>query len=195
MNICLTVFSLILWLLCNQAEPLGLHWKNPSFEGTPGKVSNALFWPSCGEGSTPDLLPGVFDVELSPDDGASYVGLIVRSNGQKEDIFQELSSPFEKGQCYHFSMSLARSQKYLDHNTPVGLKIWLGTGPCLRSQLIHHEPIVENVNWKKVEVQFTAERKMRYVLFEPSSAPGLFFDYPGNVLLDNLSAVESCNRS
>lgn len=170
-------------------------WRNAGFEGSPGKVSNPIFWRSCSEQSTPDLLPGIFDVNTPPAEGSAYVGLITRSNGQKEDIYQALSEPFEKGQCYQFSLLVARSDTYLNHNTPVGLKVWLGTGPCLRSQLIHHEKMVKNKDWEKVEIQFTTEKKMRYILFEPSSAPGLFFDYPGNVLLDDLSGIQSCNRS
>ncbi len=178
----------------NPKEALNV-WKNPGFEGTPGKVSNPVFWPSCAKQSTPDLLPGIFDVSTPAAEGDSYVGLITRSNGQKEDIYQELSEPFKKGNCYQFSLSVAKSDTYLNHHTSIGFKVWLGTGPCLKSQLILSEKIVKNTEWKKVDIQFTAEKKMRYILFEPSSAPGLFFDYPGNVLLDDLSEIESCNRS
>ncbi|HKK88134.1 MAG TPA: hypothetical protein VJ917_04740 [Saprospiraceae bacterium] len=195
MNICFQLLGLILWILFQQPEQVLNTWRNAGFEGNPGKVSNPLFWRSCSNQSTPDLLPGIFDVETQPFEGGSYVGLITRSNGQKEDIYQELSEPFEKGQCYQFSLRVARSATYLDHNTPVGLKVWLGSGPCLRSQLIHHEKMIKNLDWEEVEIQFTADKKMRYILFEPSSAPGLFFDYPGNVLLDDLSQIESCNRS
>jgi hypothetical protein len=169
--------------------------ENPGFEGTTGEEITPEGWEICDSKTTPDILPGVYDVVLEPEEGKSFVGLVSRKNGEKETIGQKSKIKFEKGKCYKFSLSVSRSMNYLDFNVPLGLKIWAGSGPCLHSQLIHHEEVIDNKEWKEIKVKFVAEHNFNHLCMAVCNTPGIFFDYQGNVLMDNISKVEICHRT
>jgi len=73
---------------------------NPSLDGNAGtsaavppnwllvKNSNFNVY-AIGNGSSPDIMPGAWGVNLLPSDGNAYVGMICRSNGTWESMGHE----------------------------------------------------------------------------------------------------------
>ena len=167
---------------------------NASFEGEPRDATVPQGWMACKEGTTPDILPGYWGVYLDPSDGDTYVGLITRGNNTWESIGQRLSAPLEKGDCYSFSLDLAHSDTYSGYNGPLKLRIWASKLKCQKDQLIYESPQIEHLDWKTYEVRFTAKSEYRYILFEAfhSEKP---FSFEGNILIDRIQVIGSCDRT
>lgn len=168
---------------------------NPSFEDKPREAAVPSDWMACSKKTTPDILPGEFDVETSPAEGNTYVGLITREVGEQEVIAQKLDFVLKENQCYEFSFDVARSDTYASYNIPVGLKIWISSASCVSQQLIYHAKKIESTDWVQTRVRFTPVEDMRYIKISPVPASGLYFDYNGNVLLDNISVFNMCSRT
>jgi hypothetical protein len=54
---------------------------------------------------------------------------------------------------------------------------------------------VDHPDWKLYKFQFTASKELRYICFEAYFGPGVLFKYKGNILLDQCSAIERCDRA
>ncbi len=169
--------------------------KNAGFEGKKGEAKIPKKWNACSKSTTPDILPGEFDVDLVASEGDTYVGLITRDNGDLETIGQKLKFTLLKGQCYEFTMDVARSETYAGYNIPVGLKIWISTSSCTSEQLIFHSKSIESNSWEEVKVRFTPNSDMSFIRISPVSVSGLYFNYKGNILIDNISVLNTCSRS
>ncbi|MEZ4933241.1 MAG: OmpA family protein [Saprospiraceae bacterium] len=193
--------------IAQESEPILL--RNPSFEGIPteGSVNGDMIsgWYDCGfpGESIPDIHPkegSTFKVETKPAHGNTYIGLVVRDNDTWERVSQRLDRPMVAGQCYEFSISLARSLIYespsrkssqpVNFVTPAKLRIWGGNSICGRDELLDESdsPII-NSRWLINQFQFKPKRNYQYIIFEAFYNTPTPFPYNGNILMDNASPI------
>jgi outer membrane protein OmpA-like peptidoglycan-associated protein len=179
--------------------------KNPSFEDLPRPGATPMGWYDCGniEETPPDIQPGQFNVTTKAKDKNSYLGLVTRDNDTWEGVAQRLSVPMEAGQCYNFSVFLARSDRYIsisktsrveeNFNRPIRLRIWGGTSYCSKKEKLAETVAVKHTNWKEYNLKFTPKAKYSYIFleafFEPSLVP-----YNGNLLIDDCSNLTPCDK-
>jgi len=191
-----------------------IYLKNPSFEGIPteGEMNSKLpkEWYDCGfpQMSPPDLHPvrnGEFRVVKPPNDGHTYIGMVTRDNDTWERMGTKLSSPVRGGNCYAFSISLARSEIYLSYSLaamnnggqpqkanyvkPIVLRIYGGNLPCERKELISTTQAIKNTRWLKYDFQIQPEEDYKYLIFEAFYVTPTLKPYNGNILLDNASSI------
>ena len=198
------LFSFI--AISQDGEPIML--KNPSFEGVPteGSLNGPMIpgWYDCGfPGETiPDIHPkdnSAFGVDSKPFDGNSYIGMVVRDNETWEKISQRLNSPLIAGQCYEFTLSLARSLTYesqsktssqiVNFATPAKLRIWGGNSICERGELLGESSLIINSRWLLTKFEFKPKRNFQYLIFEAFYKTPSPFPYNGNVLMDNAGPI------
>jgi hypothetical protein len=165
--------------------------QNPSFEDEPSDAIIPHGWFMCSEGTTPDILPGFWGVDQKASEGNTYMGIISRPDGSYESIGQRLLPALEKGDCYAFSLDVAYSRAYAGYNQPIQLRVYLASSKCKREQLIYESKTISHKRWKKLKVEFTPEKEMKYIIIE-AYAPSTT---RGNVLLDNMSDIRSCSRA
>ncbi|MEO1516418.1 MAG: hypothetical protein AAFV95_15445 [Bacteroidota bacterium] len=172
-----------------------ISFQNASFEGQPQDATTPVGWHPCASGTTPDILPGHWGVYLEASEGETFMGLITRDDGSWESVGQRLSTPLEKGECYKFSVDLAHSDTYAEYNFPLKLRIWAGTTTCSRQQLLAESEVIKHEEWERYEFAFFAKQQYQYIIFEASYIDGVYFNYKGNILLDNLSVIRKCHRA
>ena len=158
-----------------------------------GKVPD--HWNSCKKGGTPDILPGVWGVEMPAVVGKTYVGLITRSEGTWESIGQELSSPVVPNECHTFSLQLARSPNYVNFNLPIKLKVYLGNGLCDKAQLVGESENILSEKWEKKDFSFIPNASYTHLILEAYYGNGIYIYYNGNILIDDLSSIKMCPRA
>lgn len=188
----LLAFTCIFLIQAGQVIPV----RNPSFEDdapTHSKVPRG--WQSYTPGSTPDILPGAWGIQFAAQDGKTCIGLVTRQDGTIEDISQGLPEALKGGTCYTFFVYLAHTPKYVGFNHPVRLRIWGGASRGKKEMLLATSPLIDHTNWQKYPFQFVPARDMRYITLEAWYGPGITFKYKGNILLDNCSSIEKCDRA
>lgn len=183
---------------------------NPGFEDIPAISMTPRAWADCGfQGeSPPDIFPGVgFNVVQQPFSGRSFVGLVTRDNNTWERMGAGLSAPLQRGQCYDFTIYLARSERYtsrgrssgmvVDYNRPVRLRLWGGTRPCELGELLAESPLIEHADWRPYTFRLRPEQgSYEHLVLEVFYEDVLREPYNGNLLLDAASAfnpVEDCD--
>lgn len=194
----ITIFLLLLVAAATkgmaQTAATPIHWQNPSFEGEAQDATVPIGWLTCDPFSTPDILPGFWGVYQPASDGDTYVGLITRADGTWEAMTQRLARTVHKGDCYGFSVDLARGATYSGYNKAIKVRIWGSTDKCDKTQLLLETPLVEHIHWKTYPVTFTAKRPIRYIIIEAFYSEGRF-SHKGNVLIDNLTPLRPCPRA
>jgi len=168
---------------------------NASFEGERQDATVPAGWHPCVEGTTPDILPGFWGVKLDPFDGESYMGLITRNDGTWESVGQRLSGPLVSGNCYNFSLALAHSKDYAGFNKPIRLVIWGGRTSCSKDQMLIETDYINHQDWKKYNYKIVAEKDINFIIFEAQYMNGVYFYYRGNILVDDCSDFELCDRA
>lgn len=193
----IVLFSLLQSWFLEAQQPSGtlIPFRNPSFEDTPRASASPAGWQSFTGGSTPDILPGAWGVEVTPQDGRSCIGLITREDGSSEDVCQGLGETLKGGFCYKFSVYLAHAPKYVGYNHPVRIRVWGGSKRGGKELLLASSPLIDHADWRNYKFQFIPNSDIRYITFEAYFAPGASFKYKGNILLDSCSAIEKCNRA
>jgi hypothetical protein len=186
------IFITIALLGAQTNEKIAL--KNPSFEDKPRASASPEGWSSKTPDSTPDILPGAWGIDFAAQEGRTCVGLVTRDDGTREDLGQALSEPLKAGTCYKFTIHLAHSPKYVGYNHPIRLRVWGGASGSKDLQLAA-SPLIDQAEWKKYEFQFSPTKEVRFIILEAYFAPGTSFFYKGNILLDNCSAIERCDRA
>ncbi len=185
-----------------QAQEQKIQLKNASFEDTPRHSQTPRDWIDCGfpGESEPDVQPsGEFGVTMLPQDGDTYLGLVVRDNSTWERVSQRLSGPMEGGKCYEFSIYLAKSPQYLSQSRVTDekvnyvrnakIRIYGGFSPCHRQQLLAESPLISSYNWRQFNFKFEPTDDFTYITFEAFYQTPNLFPYNGNILLDNASAL------
>lgn len=196
-NCYILLFSLLQPWFSGNLQPTGtlIPFYNPSFEDTPRASASPAGWQSFTAGSTPDILPGAWGIDVPPQDGKSCIGLITREDGTSEDVGQALGEILKGGFCYKFSIYLAHVPKYVGYNHPVRIRVWGGMKRGGKEQLLASSPLIDHADWRNYKFQFIPASDIRYITFEAYFAPGASFKYKGNIVLDNCSAIEKCNRA
>lgn len=105
----------------------------------------------------------------------------------------------ENGKCYEFSIYLAKSPQYLsqsrlsekevNYNRSVKLRIYGGFSPCNRQYLLAESAMVGSFAWKEFNFRFEPNDDFTYITFEAFYQTPNLFPYNGNILLDNASAL------
>lgn len=171
-----------------------IYFDNPSFEGEPADATVPVGWLPCEEGTTPDILPGFWGVYREASEGDTYVGLITRGDGTWESITQRLEATLAKGECFRFTLDLARAATYNQYNRPIKLRVWGSARKCEKNQLLLETDFINHTFWKPYEVSFYAKGPINYIIFEAFYQEGPF-RHQGNLLIDNLSPVKKCPRA
>ncbi len=202
----LCAFYLLLFCTFTLQAQDTIQLKNPSFEDHPRSSRTPKEWIDCGfRGESPvDTQPNDdFGATPKAFDGDTYIGMVVRDNDTWESIGQELSSPMEEGQCYSFSLYLARSPVYnsvsrrdpqyseASYTTPVLLRIWGGHSFCKKEELLAESRLVKNHDWQQYIFRLSPKNdNISHLVFEVYYG-GLYSEpYNGNVLVDNASSIE-----
>ncbi len=185
-----------LCLLFSSTSHAQISLDNPSFEGEAQDATMPMGWLECKDGTTPDILPGHWGVYTEPSDGDTFMGLITRDNGEWESVGQRLSQPMKSGMCYSVKIDLAHSNTYSGYNQPVCLRIWGGKNRCGRSQLLATSEVVSHTDWVTYEFFLNPKSQVNYIILE-AYFPGNHIKkgHKGNILIDNCSEIEVCDRA
>lgn len=171
-------------------------FQNPSFEGDePQDATVPAGWFPCEEGTTPDILPGVWGVHTEPAEGETFVGLITRMDGTWESIGQRTGEPLLARECYLIELDLAHSNTYAGYNKPIKLRIWGGRQKCGKDQLLGETDFIRHTDWETYKFQFFPKTTINYIILEAFYTEGSNFSYKGNVLIDNVRAIKRCERA
>jgi outer membrane protein OmpA-like peptidoglycan-associated protein len=179
---------------------------NSSFEENPKAGVEPLGWRDCGQqGETPpDIQPyGGFGVTRPAADGNTYLGLVVRDNKTWEGVSQRLTKPLQAGGCYQMSVQLCRSPRYesatkrdqfrtVNFDKGVVLRIWGGKAPCDRAEMLYESTVVEHYEWRTYSIEFKPKGSHQYIVVEAYYKTPTLFHYNGNILVDGLSNISSC---
>jgi hypothetical protein len=199
----LILLSLTPWLV--QAQTEYVVFENPSFEDRPASARPPKGWNDCGfPGNTPaDTQDGsglIFDVDEQAQQGETYLGMVTRDDGTYERVGQTLSKPLEKGKTYRFFIWLCQAQSYTSMSqvsrqtasftNPVVLRVWGGDAFCDLDQLLFTSTPVKYSIWQRYEVVIRPTRSYKFLAFEAYYAHDNVLTN-GNLLLDNLSAIEN----
>lgn len=172
-----------------------IYFRNPSFEGAPKASSCPVGWHSTIPGSTPDLLPGAWGIEYTPQDGETCIGLVTRFDGSTESIAQALAEPLPADVCYSFSVYLAHIEKYVGFDNPTRLRVWGSPSKTEKGKLLCSSPLINHSDWRSYDFQFITPGTIRYLTLEAWYGPGTTFKYNGNIVLDHCSPIEKCARA
>jgi outer membrane protein OmpA-like peptidoglycan-associated protein len=203
------IFSLFLFCctisLWAQTEIIKI--ENPSFEDDPRPGWQPDGWLDAGflGESPPDVQPfGGFGVTQSAQDKDTYLGLVVRDNKTYEAVCQKLSKPMKKGQCYKFSIFLAKSERYVsptkkepnqltNFNRGAMLRIFGGNSPRDKSELLAITEVIEHTDWREYKFDLKPKNSdYNYIFLESYYKIPTMFYYNGNILLDNASNLVGC---
>lgn len=184
--------------------------KNGSFEAEAQKGAitlNLKNWVDCGQidfpnSSPPDIHGGDTDfwsVKKAPQDGETYLGLVIRESGEYESISQRLASPLKAGTCYSFSIYLAQSDQYLSQTKNSGPEkvsfvntteflLWGGSGYCNpRQNLVQSKPI-DHTDWIEYTFIFKPDMDLGYITLMAFYV-GEENLYNGHLLIDQMSDI------
>lgn len=179
--------------------------RNASFEDAPRHSTTPYGWYDCGQvdETPPDIQPGAFQVLQKAADGNTYLGLVTRDNDTWEGVAQRLSQPMKAGECYTFSISLARAEKYIsvtkttrveeNFNKPIRLRIWGGTSYCSKKEKLAETITIKHTSWKEYSFKLNPKSNYNYIFLEAFFEPTLF-PYNGNILIDECSNLEPCDK-
>lgn len=174
---------------------------NPSFEDFRRNSVPPRGWIDCGfPGESPaDVQPGSFEVNKVAADGNTYLGMVVRDNETWESVSQPMSGTLQAGQCYSFSIFLARSELYVsqsrtrdksaNYTTPVKFKIYGGNDYCDRSEVLGETKEIVNFRWLEYRFKFTPKSNCSFITLEVFYKTPTLFPYNGNLLIDNASPI------
>jgi hypothetical protein len=167
---------------------------NPSFEGEAQDAVVPNGWDACGAQTTPDVLPGFWGVYTRPQEGNTYMGLITREDGTWEMVGQKLNGTLQKKECYHMSMALSMSPSYSGYNNPIRIRVWGGRGTCEKLELLATSPTIDHKDWRSYDFYCFPENNITYIIIEAYYKEGIGMPYRGNILVDNISAINRCAR-
>ena len=181
-----------------------IYLTNPSFEDMPRVGAAPKGWADCG-------FPGESAVDIQPDPMRqfkvdkpahhqyTYLGMVTRDNDTWERVNQRMSEPMRAGQCYEFSIRLARSESYLsksrltnedeNYDTPIRLRIRGGYGICDVGEVIGQSPLVTSRNWQEYRIKLEPQEDYTHLMLEAYYKTPIFFPYNGNILLDNIQPI------
>jgi hypothetical protein len=171
---------------------------NGSFEdGEPGLSKVPDYWETCGyTGQSPGDLhengAGYFDVTQKAVSATQFVGMVVRSDGTKECLQQELISPIAPG-FYELELTLSKSAFYVsidritktdaNYSTPVLLEI-IGLTEDGAETVLFSTAEITSTEWIKIEELISVEERLIGIKIAPNFSGDDF--YNGNILIDKI---------
>lgn len=222
------VSLLCILLSCNSYSQDTLDFiSNPSFEDKPRKGgyystvvetqrNEIKGWYDCGKSNfefetAPDIHGNnnkFWSLDMMPSEGNTFLGMVTRDNDSWEEVSQELLHPMEKGNCYTFTIDLAKADPYIsgsrlymddkpnyNYITPANLRIWAAFDTCERYDILYVSPPIDNEEWQTYEVVIQPKSDIKYITlqayFVDDSKP-----YNGNIIVDNISKfiVSECEE-
>lgn len=156
---------------------------------------NMPHWAVLRTGDTPDIQPGNWEVVKKPFEGRSFVGLIIREDGSKEGVYQELKQSLKGGQCYYLSLALARDPVYAGFNLPIALRISGRNGLGGKIVELAMSPLITHTQWQVYTLEFTPRSDIDQFILQASPGPGISIAYRGNILVDGISDFGRCIRA
>ena len=168
---------------------------NAWFEQSPAMDAKVPAWEWCSQTATPDILPGVWNVQTPAYQGNTYLGLICRADKTYEAIYQKLGLPLQAKACYKLKVALAVSAAYSGYHRPARMRIWGGNSPCERAQLLISSPTIEHTDWKQYEFFCVPEQNWKYIILECFYKEPCLLPYRGNILIDALEGFFACDRA
>ncbi len=186
---------------------------NPSFEDTPRAGGKGGYripirgWEDCGAmlfpgESPPDIHPHpeAWQVTKPPEDGVTYLGMVVRDDETHESVSQAFSAPLKAGQCYAFSVWLCRSESYYSprnpedaveypFTNPTVLRIYGGKSLCHSGELLAESEPITSHTWKQYTFKFEPAMDQRYITLQAFYKTPVLAPYNGHILVDNLSPI------
>ena len=194
MNIYIKLFHISTLTLLIGASYGQISLSNASFEGTPSDATIPSGWFAVSEGTTPDILPGYWGVYNEPVDGETYVGLIVRPDGSFESIGQRLNKDLKKDVCYSMSFNLAHSDTYTGYDDAIQIRVWISNKKSKRQQMVFESELIKNEEWQWHKFDFKPLETMRYIIIE-AYLPSSKRSAKGNLLIDDISTIVTCNKA
>lgn len=194
-----TCTLLVFGLALHAQEDGTIFLRNSSFEDMPRNSAPPRGWTNCGfpGESPPDVHPDPqfeFQVSKPAHDGLTYLGMVTRENDTYESVGQQLPQNFVAGQCYAFSIQLARSEVYLSRSrksnqpsnyvTPIKLRVFGGYSVCDRKQLLGESKEVSNYEWEEYRFRLEPEQDYTHIVLEAYYQQPSLWSYNGNILLD-----------
>jgi len=196
----ISIIILVVSATILQAQTIRLN--NPSFEDEPAHSSTPQGWEDCGKpGETPpDTQPNaIFRVFTKAQKGNTYLGLVTRDTDTWEAVGQLLQVPLTGGECYDFSVHLARSDSYLSRGRmdtvqkqftqPIRLRIWGGNNYCDKREMLAETDAVGHTKWKKYDFKLKPRREYNFIMLEAFYMTPTLVAYNGNLLIDNCSVI------
>ncbi len=201
-----TCLALSLILSGTLSAQTAISLSNPSFESdAPNINTTPPNWGSFSDEKSrfPDLLPGDYEINASPQNGKTFVGLCSRPYNEFEGIGQALSQPLEKDSVYTFSVWLAHASKYIVPSFKKGIQ--RGTKTCngittfrvlgvnsksrLNEVLVETQPI-DHDEWREYTFRLNPRNiDCDQIIFSTGSST-VVIPYFGNLLIDNCSAIK-----
>ncbi len=189
-----------------QSEPI--YFKNPSFEREDYYALSSgagPSWRDCGffKEEPVALQPGQHEVRLRPHHLRHYFSMVVRDNNTWDAIGQELTRPLQPGQCYRFTLYLAKSDNYqtlsrtngqkTNYRNPLRLIVWGGKSFCEAREVLAKTDAVKNEDWQIYEFVFQPQSEVTHIVLHAYYLNPVALSYNGNILLDDASPIEEVN--
>ncbi len=203
------ILSLVLMYQFGNAQHDTIRLTNPSFEGKVQmggqNFTGIQGWYDCGvinfpAETPPDIHPnGYWENNLPASDKYTYLGMVVRDNGTYESVSTRLDKPLIAGQCYKFSIHLARAERYVsgsrmtgqiaNYVTPIVLRIFGGRGFCNERELLAESVPVNNTSWQINTFEFRPDSDIHSLTLSAYYKTPTFVPYNGNILVDGSSDI------
>lgn len=137
--------------------------------------------------------------------GERYLSLLASEKKKRQQVSQHLSGLLKRDSIYSFSLHMARSKEFwenlesrdqqADYKNPLRLRIWGGMKGNPNAELLAVSPSVVSTDWRKFDfVLQPLEGDYDWITLEAWYVSDFGEPYNGNILLDNLSAIEMLAR-
>ncbi len=173
---------------CGGGDSTSICVVNPSFEGTPGMVTNPDDWGACG-----DIVSGNNSIDVLPNagyqfvlgkpapqasDGNTYVGMFVGDEGSGpyyEGTTQLMCAPLEQGKSYCFDIDImGLIPDDLAQDGVFEIAIYGGTNECGEEQEFFRTPqITATETWNTYSICFDAIADYTHISFRPFLVSGV----------------------
>jgi hypothetical protein len=213
-NVLLTyrVFTSLALLFVSTFSPLfaqdTLYLQNPSFEDTAHYSRVPKGWLNGGfpDETPPDIAPsGFFRERTQAKHGSTYLAMVTRDGGTWERVGNRLSASMKAGNCYRWSIDLARSSTYfsvsrvtgktINFNGPVVLRVLGGSQADDPRELLAVSPPIAHEDWQRYDFCLCPSKDSPLLILEAMYRVDATEFYGGNLLLDkagNLEIQASC---
>lgn len=137
--------------------------------------------------------------------GKHYLSLLASELKKRQQVSQRLTGLLKQDSSYTFSLHMARSKhfwenltqegKQVDYKNPLRLRIWGGLKENPNAELLAESPSVVSTDWRKFDfVLRPLDGDYDWITLEAWYVSDFGEPYNGNILLDNLSAIEMLAR-